>query len=194
MCNVLQARTLFDLGDPDARPPSPATASTTPAEPATSTSSASPSTQIAQIAIADGDSAAAVAAATEALALQERIGYTEGTVSALHVLGQAHRLAGDIDAAPASHHRRALALAVADRPRRGDVRGGRGPRPRRGVDRPGPRRARCCGPPGPSGARRGLPLRQRDAEELADARSTTSARTPPRPRASFDDLVAELTR
>ena len=67
-------------------------------------------TQIAQIAIADGDARAAVSAASEALALQELIGYTEGIVSALHVLGQAHRLRGDLDAAR-DHHRRALALA-----------------------------------------------------------------------------------
>ena len=37
---------------------------------------------------------AAIDAATEALDLQEQIGYTEGTVSALHVLGRARRLGG----------------------------------------------------------------------------------------------------
>ena len=41
-------------------------------------------TQIAQLAIADGDPSAAISAAAEALDLQEQIGYTEGTVSALH--------------------------------------------------------------------------------------------------------------
>ena len=65
---------------------------------------------MAQIAIAAGDTAAAVSAASEALALQELIGYTEGIVSALHVLGQASRLHGDLDEARV-HHRRALTLA-----------------------------------------------------------------------------------
>ena len=67
-------------------------------------------TQIAQIAIAGDDAAAAVPAASEALDLQERIGYTEGMVSALHVLGTAQRLSDDLDAAR-RHHRRALGLA-----------------------------------------------------------------------------------
>jgi hypothetical protein len=51
-----------------------------------------------------------MSAAGEALELQERIGYAEGTVSALHVLGQAQQRVGQTAEASASH-RRALALA-----------------------------------------------------------------------------------
>ena len=87
-------------------------------------------TQIAQLAIADGDASTAVAAATEALDLQERIGYTEGIVSALHVLGQAQRLGGDIDAARDLASPRA-GTRVPDRTRGRDVRGDGGPRPHR---------------------------------------------------------------
>ena len=55
------------------------------------------------------DPAVAVSAASEALGLQERIGYTEGIVSALHVLGHAHRASGDTHAAR-QHHRRLAAI------------------------------------------------------------------------------------
>jgi predicted ATPase/DNA-binding SARP family transcriptional activator len=110
VCNVLQARTLFDLGD--------SAASKVASEGVDHARRAGDLhvlgialTQIAQIAIADGDIDAAVAAAGEALEFQEKIGYTEGTVSALHVFGQAHRLAGDTDAAR-DIHRRALTLAA----------------------------------------------------------------------------------
>jgi predicted ATPase/DNA-binding SARP family transcriptional activator len=110
VCNVLQARTLFDLGHAAAA----SVAALQGVEHARSAGDLHvlgiALTQIAQLAIADGDLSAAVAAATEALMMQERIGYTEGTVSALHVLGRAHRLAGEIDSARA-HHKRALGLA-----------------------------------------------------------------------------------
>ena len=88
VCNVLLARTLFDVGDPAAD-----------AVAATGVDHARRAgdrhvlgialTQVAQIAIAGGDAHAAVSAASEALELQELIGYTEGIVSALHVLGHA---------------------------------------------------------------------------------------------------------
>jgi Flp pilus assembly protein TadD len=68
-------------------------------------------TQIAQMAVTDGDHATAVAAASEALEHQERIGYAEGTVAALHVLGAAYHLAGRPDDARQAH-RRALTLAT----------------------------------------------------------------------------------
>ena len=68
-------------------------------------------TQIAQIAIAGGDAAAAVSAASEALDLQERIGYTEGIVSALHVLGHGPPPVAATSTRPGEHHRRALGLA-----------------------------------------------------------------------------------
>jgi tetratricopeptide (TPR) repeat protein len=190
VCNVLLARTLFDLGDPAA-----AGFARTGVDHARRAGDRHmlgiALTQIAQIAIAGDDAAAAVSAATEALDLQERIGYSEGIVSALHVLGTAQRLSGDLDAAR-RHHRRALGLAsrighaaamceavedlardeVADRPE---------------VTATLLRAARA------ERDRRGLPLRQRDAQELADLERTLAAGSqltlPDRP---FNDLVAEL--
>jgi predicted ATPase/DNA-binding SARP family transcriptional activator len=110
VCNVLQARTLFDIGHAAAA----SVAARHGVEHARHAGDLHvlgiALTQIAQIAISDGDTPAAVVAATEALVMQEQIGYTEGTVSALHVLGRAHRLAGELDAARAEHQR-ALALA-----------------------------------------------------------------------------------
>jgi hypothetical protein len=106
---VLQARTLFDQRDPGA--PQVAREGVDHARRAGDLHVLGIAlTQIAQLAIADRDGSTAVAAAEEALDLQERIGYTEGTVSALHVLGQAHQLGGNTEEARVLH-RRALALA-----------------------------------------------------------------------------------
>ena len=135
----------------------------------------------------------AVSAASEALGLQELIGYTEGIVSALHVLGQAHRLRGDLDAAR-DHHRRALVLAsrighaaamceaIEDLARD------------EAVDRPD-RAAMLLQAARAERTRRSLPLRQRDAQELADLERTLNA---PSGAASadrsFHDLVVEMSR
>jgi tetratricopeptide (TPR) repeat protein len=110
VCRVLLARTLFDSGDPEAA---------RVAEEGVEAARRSGDrhvlgialTQTAQMAMADGDHQAALRTANEALALQEAVGYTEGTVSALHVLGQSHRLAGDAVAAR-DVHVRALRLAT----------------------------------------------------------------------------------
>jgi hypothetical protein len=134
-----------------------------------------------------------VSAASEALDRQEQIGYTEGTVSALHVLGHAHRLAGDIDQARALH-RRALALAsqighaaamcealedlARSEAHEQPAYAGtllRAARHERGL--------------------RGLPLRQRDVEDLTEL----EAALPPteatvRQDRPFADLVAELVQ
>ena len=139
-------------------------------------------TQIAQIAIAGHDAAAAMSAASEALALQERIGYTEGIVSALHVLGHAHRASGDTHAAR-QHHRRALGLAArighaaamceAVEDLAGDETHGA----------PGRGSRHCCGRPRAERARRELPLRQprrptaRPARAGIDGRSASTAPT-----------------
>jgi predicted ATPase len=191
VCNVLQARTLFDLGDP--------AASKVADEGVEHARHAGDRhvlgialTQIAQIAIADDDIDAALAAAGEALELQETIGYTEGTVSALHVLGQAHRLAGDRDAARDAH-RRALALAarighaaamceaVEDLAR--DQATGHPDQAARLL-----RAARA------ERARRRLPLRQRDAEELALLEQTVTMHgAGPAEDREFTHLVAEIT-
>jgi hypothetical protein len=186
---VLLARTLFDLGDPAA-----AGFARTGVDHARRAGDRHmlgiALTQIAQIAIAGDDAAAAVPAATQALDLQERIGYTEGMVSALHVLGTAERLSGDLDAAR-RHHRRALGLAsrighaaamceavedlardeVADRPE---------------VAATLLRAARA------ERDRRGLPLRQRDAHELADLERRLAAAGSQLTLRPFNDLVAEL--
>ena len=110
ICTVLRARTLFDLADPAA-----AGVARDGVEYARSAGDLHvlgvALTQIAHIAASEGDHATAVTAATEALAHQERIGYTEGTVAALHVLGGAHRATGQLDDARHAH-RRALALAA----------------------------------------------------------------------------------
>ena len=109
VCHVLLARTLFDLGDDTA-----AAVARTGVEHARRAGDRHvlgiALTQIAHIAIAANDAPAAISAASEALALQERIGYTEGIVSALHLLGHAHRISGDVHAAR-HHHQRALGLA-----------------------------------------------------------------------------------
>ena len=49
--------------------------------------------------------------AIESVAVQERIGYTEGVIASLHLLGQATLAKGDAPTAEA-HHRRALSLAM----------------------------------------------------------------------------------
>jgi hypothetical protein len=134
-----------------------------------------------------------VSAASEALALQELIGYTEGIVSALHVLGQASRLHGDLDEARV-HHRRALTLAsrighaaamceaVEDLARD------------EAVDRPD-LTAIMLQAARTERARRGLPLRQRDAEELAVLERTVTDENAAAPmNASFNDLVSEMTK
>ena len=152
VCNVLLARTLFDLDDPTADAVAP-----TGVEHARRAGDRHvlgiALTQVAQIAIAAGDAAAAVSAASEALALQELIGYTEGIVSALHVLGQAsppaRRPRRGQGPPPACTH-----AGLTDRACRGDVRGRRGPGTRRGGRPPGSRRHAAAG-----GADRACPAR-----------------------------------
>ncbi len=110
ICTVLRARTLFDLADPEA-----ARVARDGVDFARRAGDdhvlGIALTQIAHIAAVEGDHARAITAATEALEHQERIGYTEGTVAALHVLGGAHRAGGQLDDARQAH-RRALALAA----------------------------------------------------------------------------------
>jgi len=109
VCTVLQARTLLDQDDP--------TASLVAQEGVDHARRAGDRhllgialTQIAHLSTAGGDHQTAISAASEALALQEQIGYSEGAVSALHVLGQSYRLAGDL-AEARRLHRRALGQA-----------------------------------------------------------------------------------
>jgi predicted ATPase/DNA-binding SARP family transcriptional activator len=190
VCNVLQARTLFDLGDPAA-----AVVAATGVDHARRAGDRHmlgiALTQIAHIALAGGDAPAAMSAASEALDLQERISYTEGIVSALHVLGHAHRLSGDSDAAR-RHHRRALGLAsrighaaamceaVEDLARdeataRPDV---------AAMLLRAARKERTG---------RGLPLRQRDAEELAALEKSLGRPAERTPTArEFSELILEM--
>jgi predicted ATPase/DNA-binding SARP family transcriptional activator len=191
VCKVLQARTLFDRHDPDA--PQVAREGVEHARRAGDLHVLGIAlTQIAQLAIADGDPSAAVSGAAEALDLQEQIGYTEGTVSALHVLGQAHRLAGDVDEARALH-RRALALAsrighaAAMCEAMEDLARAEAP------EQPGfacalLRAARA------EREARGVPLRQRDAEDLlALERALPSTEDAAGQDHTFTSLVEELT-
>ena len=67
--------------------------------------------QLARIHLAEGDAAAAARHASECLELHESIGYSEGTVAALHLLGRAKAALGDTAGARAAH-RRALSLAT----------------------------------------------------------------------------------
>jgi predicted ATPase/DNA-binding SARP family transcriptional activator len=191
VCKVLQARTLFDRHDPDA--PQVAREGVEHARRAGDLHVLGIAlTQIAQLAIADGDPSAAVSGAAEALDLQEQIGYTEGTVSALHVLGQAHRLAGDVNKARALH-RRALALAsrighaAAMCEAMEDLARAEAP------EQPGfacalLRAARA------EREARGVPLRQRDAEDLlALERALPSTEDAAGQDHTFTSLVEELT-
>jgi predicted ATPase/DNA-binding SARP family transcriptional activator len=191
ICKVLQARTLFDQHDPDA--PQVAGEGVEHARRAGDLHVLGIAlTQIAQHAIADVDASAAVTAAAEALELQERIGYTEGTVSALHVLGQAQLLGGDAGAARLSH-RRALALAS---------RIGHAAAMCEALEDLA--RAEAHEQPALAGTllraarterdARGIPLRQRDTEDLValekTLQSTDGALTSDRP---FAVLITELT-
>ena len=190
VCHVLQARTLFDVQDPGAA--AVARAGVDHARRAGDRHVLGIAlTQIAQIAVAGGDAAGAVSAGSEALDLQERITYTEGIVSALHVLGHARRIAGELDAAR-QHHRRALGLAS---------RIGHAPAMCEAIED----LARDEATTRPDLAamllrvaqqeriRLGLPLRQRDAQELAALEHNVSRTAEPEVGdRTFSDVVAEM--
>ena len=191
ICKVLQARTLFDQHAPGA--PQVAREGVDHARRAGDLHVLGIAlTQIAQLAIADRDASTAVAAAVEALDLQERIGYTEGTVSALHVLGQAQQLGGNTEEARVLH-RRALALAsrighaAAMCEALEDL-------ARTEADEQPTLAATLLRAARAERDARGIPLRQRDAEDLVALEmtlpATDSIRTDDRP---FALLVAELT-
>jgi predicted ATPase len=190
-CKVLQARTLFDQHDPDA-----AQVAREGVEHARRAGDLHvlgiALTQIAQLAIADGDPAGAVSAAAETLDLQEQIGYTEGTVSALHVLGQAQRLAGNVEEARALH-RRALALASRIGHAAATCEAMEDLARAEAQEQPGfactlLRAARA------EREARGLPLRQRDAEDLVGLESALQSTEDAACRdRAFTSLVTELT-
>ena len=191
ICKVLQARTLFDQRDPGAQ--QVAREGVDHARRAGDLHVLGIAlTQIGQLAIADDDPSTAVAAAGEALDLQGRIGYTEGTVSALHVLGQAQLLSGNTEEARASH-RRALALAsrighaAAMCEALEDL-------ARTEADEHPALAASLLRAARTEREGRGVPLRQRDAEDLGALEVTLPAPdsigTDDRP---FALLVAELT-
>jgi len=68
--------------------------------------------QIARAQLENGRVEAAIATATDSLIAQESIGYTEGTIAALHLLGEARMIAGQLRTAEDIHVR---ALGLADR-------------------------------------------------------------------------------
>jgi predicted ATPase/DNA-binding SARP family transcriptional activator len=111
LCRVLRARTAIDLDDPDAEALAEAGL-----DAARDTGDqhlvGMGLEQVTRLALRDGRLDVAVRGASEAVAVQERIGYTEGVMAALHLRGQASLAAADLPAARA-HHERALALALA---------------------------------------------------------------------------------
>jgi hypothetical protein len=191
VCKVLQARTLFDRHDPAASGVADAGAGHARLCGDLHVLGMA-LTQIAQIALAESDASRAVTAAAEALGLQERIGYTEGMVSALHVLGHAQRACGSVDVARDLHrrgftlasrigHAAAMCEAMEDLAR---VEVGENRELARTLLHAArvERDARC------------LPLRQRDAEELSDLETSLSSDPPSAHDRSFASLVSELTR
>ena len=111
LCQVLRARTAIDLADPDA-----ARLAEAGLEAARATGDrhlvGMGLEQVTRLALRDGRPDLAVSGASEAVAVQERIGYTEGVIAALHLRGLASLAADDLPAARA-HHERALGLALA---------------------------------------------------------------------------------
>ena len=111
LCKVLRARTSIDLSDP---------ASASLAEEALDAARGTGDLhlvglgleQVTRLALREGRTDTAVRNATEAVAVQEQIGYTEGVIAALHLLGQSSLAAADL-AAARLHHERALGLALA---------------------------------------------------------------------------------
>jgi predicted ATPase/DNA-binding SARP family transcriptional activator len=110
LCRVLRARTAIDLDDPDAE------------QLAHEGLDAARETgdlhlvgmgleQVTRLALRERRVTDAVSSADEAVSVQERIGYTEGVIAALHLLGRATLADGRADAA-ALHHRRALRLSL----------------------------------------------------------------------------------
>lgn len=179
ICKVLQARTLFDRYDPHA--PQVAREGVDHARRAGDLHVLGIAlTQTAALALAENDPATAIATGSEALELQERIGYTEGAVSALHVLGQAHARDGSVDDARAAH-RRALGLAS---------RIGHTAAMCEALE--GLARVEATGRPSLAASllraaraereSRGIPLRQRDRDELAAFEATL-------PRGDDDDAL-----
>lgn len=109
ICTVLRARTAIDEGDPRAG---------AMADEGLAVARRSGDRhvigiafeQMARVRLAEGHIKTVLAMAEESLAAQELIGYTEGTIAALHMLGRAQALAGRLVAAE-STHLRALRLA-----------------------------------------------------------------------------------
>jgi predicted ATPase/DNA-binding SARP family transcriptional activator len=110
VCAVLRARTALDAGDPDA--PSMTTAALAAARLCGDRHVVGIALeQTARANLILGDIDAAAAAALEALTAQESIGYTEGMVAALHLLGTSRAAAGRF-ADARGLHLRALELAT----------------------------------------------------------------------------------
>lgn len=110
LCHVLQARTAIDHADPHA-----ASFADTGLEAARTAGDLHlvgiGLEQVTRLALRDGRIDSAVRNATEAVDVQERIGYTEGIIAAFHLLGRATLAAADT-AAARSHHVHALRLAL----------------------------------------------------------------------------------
>lgn len=110
VCTVLRARTAVDAGEQNADE-----MATVAVEAARATGDAHiigiALEQLARVALNSGDPARAVGLVEESLSAHETIGYSEGILSSLHLLGRAELDDGAPDAARV-HHLRALAIAV----------------------------------------------------------------------------------
>ena len=109
VCQSLRARTALDAGDPDGERRARAAVEVARASGDRHVLGIALE-QVAQLELVAGRTHAALDAARECLSLHEAVGYTEGTVAALHVLARSHGAAGDGKEGRALHLR-ALALA-----------------------------------------------------------------------------------
>lgn len=110
VCTALRARTALDAGEPDGERLARAALSVARASGDRHVIGIALG-QLAQLDLTAGRTDAAKEAATECLAMQQAVGYTEGTVAALHVLARSLAAGGDVEEARLLHLR-ALSLAT----------------------------------------------------------------------------------
>ena len=110
VCTALRARTALDAGDPDGERLARAALPVARASGDQHVIGIALE-QLAQLDLAAGRTEAAKEAATECLAMHQAIGYTEGTVAALHVLARSLAAGGDAKESRLLHLR-ALSLAT----------------------------------------------------------------------------------
>ncbi len=110
VCMALRARTALDAGDPEGEKMARAALPVARASGDRHVIGIALE-QVAQLELAAGHLDAAIDAATECLRMHEAVGYTEGTIAAMHVLALSQAARGDTKAAR-SLHLQALSLAT----------------------------------------------------------------------------------